>query len=508
MASSCKIINQHANRWEGLSPTSFRTILYLHCLKISVTVGSFVMYTVTGETAPQIGRVVDVVSTRDLVPQEDEDKLHLIEGHPQGTTSSSSADAKMPAQFVKVNLFKCIASFKCRFPVEGCDNALPSTSDDGWQVIVQVDEHCWISSLAICDLSFVFKDEDVSSGVFDDCRGMHNFFVLKHRITQGGTVSAIPQHACPPFPGCIEGFHEYWCIDQCKLIYNNIRQIRVDMQRILCRVAQSQGDFSARTIKLQLPSCCWFYIKNAMARRGIESMLRVKNSQPRTILSWGLSYQSHRHTGHLDVLRFDTQAKLVAFRDVFGHTSGFGVRKKRPKYSDGRSLLCINDVINVVSCDSDETQQPQETDAGGSSSKSWQPFRNGVMQDGIDLAYDVEDGVLQVVVRYHKVVVNLDQQGGTLACLKSIGVALTLGGGGDTLPCTTVASTASILPPGMEFLDKSFVMRVVSVTASDIRARKVYKVLLDLTTVRSTDTNVVIYTDVSYVLHQIQEMLE
>lgn len=345
----------------------------------------------------------------------------------------------------------------------------------------------------------MFKDEDVSTGAFDDCRGMHNFFVLKHRIAQGGTISAIPQHACPPFPGCIEGFHEYWCIDQCKLIYNNIRQIRVDKQRILCRVAQSQGD-----LKLQLPSCSWFYIKNAMARRGIVSTSHVKNSQPQTILSWGLCYQSLRHTGHLDVLRFDTQTKLVAFREVFGHTSGFGVRKKRPKYSDGRSLLCINDVINVVSCNLDDSQQPQETDTSNSS-ESWQSFRNGVMQDGIDLAYDVEDGVLQVVVRYHKVVVNLDQ--GTLACLKSVGIGLTLGGSGDTLPSCTVASTASILP-GMEFLDKSFVMRVVSVTASEIRARKVYKVLLDLTTMQSTDTSIVIYTDVSYVLHQIQEMLE
>jgi hypothetical protein len=88
--------------------------------------GSFVMYTVTGETTPQIGRVVDVVSTRDLVPQEDEDNQHLVEGPPQGTTSLS-ADAKMPAQFVKVNRFKCVSSFMGGFPVEDDaeNNALP-----------------------------------------------------------------------------------------------------------------------------------------------------------------------------------------------------------------------------------------------------------------------------------------------------------------------------------------------------------------------------------------------
>jgi hypothetical protein len=114
----------------------------------------------------------------------------------------------------------------------------------------------------------------------------------------------------------------------------------------------------------------------------------------------------------------------------------------------------------------------------GNHSECWQSFHNGVTQNGIDLAYDAEDGVLQAVVWYNKKVVKLDQ--GTLACLKSVGGGLTLGDG-NTLPCS-VALAASILP-GIEFLDNSFVMRVVSVTASERRARKVYKILLDLTTV-------------------------
>jgi hypothetical protein len=62
----------------------------------------------------------------------------------------------------------------------------------------------------------------------------------------------------------------------------------------------------------------------------------VKNAQLQTILSWDLCYQSHCQTGYLDeVLRFYTQAKLVAFREVFGHSSGYGIRKKRPKDGDG-----------------------------------------------------------------------------------------------------------------------------------------------------------------------------
>jgi hypothetical protein len=506
-----------ATRWDALNPTSFGSTVYLHCLKVSITVGSFVMYNVRGDSTPQIGRVVDVVSTRDSVPQEDDTRHLFLEG-PLPECSSLSDDAKMPVQFVKVNLFKFISSFgEGSFPIADEGDTMTCTRDNGWKIVVQVDEYCWILSLAICDLSFVFMYDDVTSGLFDDCRGMYNFFVLKHRVAQNGRcVSAVPRDACPPFPGCIEGFHKNWCIDHCKLIFNNIRQIRMDMQRILCRVAQSQGDFCSRTVKAQLPSCTWFFIKNAMARHGIESTSGVKNIQPRVLLSWGLSYQSLRHTGHLDILRFDTEAKLVAFRELFGHTSGFGVRKKRPKYSDGRSLLYINDVINVVSCTNlNKRQQPPGTggqDVGISTSDGscWRSFRNGMMQDGIDLAYDGEDGILQVVIRYHKVVVTADE--GTLKRLKHVGVGFAFLDEGRqhtrtvTLPLAAPLNHVSILP-GMEFLDHSYVMSVVSVTLSEIRARKLYKVLHDLTTVQAIDTGVVIYTDTAYVLNQIQEML-
>jgi hypothetical protein len=48
------------------------------------------------------------------------------------------------------------------------------------------------------------------------------------------------------------------------------------------------------------------------------------------------------------VLRFDTTTNMTAFRKVFGHASGYGVRKKRPRYSKGCALLNKNDVIKVI----------------------------------------------------------------------------------------------------------------------------------------------------------------
>ena len=74
---------------------------------------------------------------------------------------------------------------------------------------------------------------------------------------------------------------------------------------------------------------------------------------------------------------------------------------------------------------------------------------------------------------------------------------------------TTVLPDLSLseIIPGMEFLDESFVMTVISVTEREIHARKAYKVLRDLTTVPAMDSTVVIYTDVEYVKDQIAEML-
>lgn len=213
---------------------------------------------------------------------------------------------------------------------------------------------------------------------------MCHFYVAKYRMESGtGAVSIIPKNSCPPFAGQIDNFRKLWSVDFCQLAFNTIRHIRQEMQKILCRVAQPQGDFSTKNAKVYLPSCAWCFIKDAMANKGVHSIASVKFSRPRVSLSWGLSYCSHRHTGYLDILRFDTEKKLDVFRSLFGAMAGYGVRKKRPRYSDGRFLLSINDVINAVVCHSDGD------DDGVFDDDTFQHF--GVTEDGIDLSYDADE---------------------------------------------------------------------------------------------------------------------
>jgi hypothetical protein len=263
-----------------------------------------------------------VVTSKDLVDGYETNPL-------MNALISDAIGNDVRAHFAKVNIFKDRRML--------CDTTFPDDDDEhgmhtGWQKIVQLDKCVWIPSNLINGLAFVALENNNDAIMREDCQGMGDFVVAKYRIGGDGHVSTMPQHACPPFAVCIEGFSNVWSTNFCELIFKSMLQIRREVQRILCRVARSQGDSAVRTAKVQLPSCCWFFIKNSMETKGIYSISGVRYSQPCSVLSWGLTFYSRPYTGYFDVLRFDTEKKLCAFRALFGTMSGHGVRKKRPKY--------------------------------------------------------------------------------------------------------------------------------------------------------------------------------
>lgn len=495
-----------STRWESLNPTSFKNTLYIPQLKISVTAGSFVRYDsgLGDEKSIKVGRVVDVVTSINFVPGD-------LESHPliRFATPPDELKDDMPVQYAKVNIFQDRQLFSgdenCKFPLgEG-------RFRDGWKRIVQLDAFEWIPSYSIVGLAFIaFEDDDHA---FDDCKGMSNFYVTRYRISRDGDVSIIPKHTCPPFPGRIKSFRELWSVDHCELLFKAIQQIRQEMQRVLCRVAQSQGDFAVKNTKLHLPSCSWYFIKNAMAVGGVDSISTVKYSQPQGILSWGLSYNSRRRTGYLDVLRFDTETKLDVFRGLFGKMAGYGVRKKRPRYSDGPFLLSINDVVNAV-CPSKRNETDDDEQRADSSSVCSVFQRFGVTEDGIDLAYDSSEGTLQILLRYRKIIVTNE----SLHSLSGAGVCYT-----GFVPSDSNEEERTCrddIIPGMEFIDGNYVMQINEVrqrstipsSTMEIHAMKVYKILDDVgaggRTTKVHAKEIVVYRDVESVYRKIQEMLE
>jgi hypothetical protein len=121
------------------------------------------------------------------------------ESHPLiKLASPDNSEDEIPVQFAKINIFQDRQLLSGRNFPPGDDRF------DGWHRIVQVDKCDWIPSFFVVGLVFVaFEDDDA----IDDCKGMSNFYVVKHRISGRGDVSLIPRHACPPFPGQIESFH-------------------------------------------------------------------------------------------------------------------------------------------------------------------------------------------------------------------------------------------------------------------------------------------------------------
>jgi hypothetical protein len=434
--------------WDGLLPTSFHKTVRISALKVTVTPGSFIVYRLEHSTTLVVGRILDVATSLTSIAHTES---HAV------VDSPCPADIDTPPtidQYAKVNIYedRALLSMDRTFPAD--------TLYSFWQEIVQLEDFIWIPSTFIVGLAFVFMQDLIVRHSVDECCGMKDLFLLKYRLTGDGILSEVPKDSCPPFPSAIDLFSRLWSMCHCELIFNSIQHIRREMQKIMCRVAQSQGDFTVKYAKIPLPSCCWFYIKNQMQEQGIFSIQPVKYSQPRLLLSTGLGYGSIRHFGSMDVLRFDTTDKLEAFRGLFGKTAGYGVRKRRPRYADGKSLLTLNDVVNIVQGRSSQEGVLADDDNDCDNSQAFQRF--GVMDEGIDFLYDLFLNVLQIVIRYGKIVVTVD----TIECLAGAGVA--------ALPSTTVPLAESVIQlsilPGQEFLDGGYLMVVENVNDNAIHS--------------------------------------
>ena len=168
-------------------------------------------------------------------------------------------------------------------------------------------------------------------------------------------------------------------------------------------------------------------------------------------------------------------------------------------------MLNINDVINVVRFPLDD-----EVDDGRQDQSADGIFqRYGVMEDGIDLVFDANDGVLQVVVRYQKMVVTKE----SMPFLTAVGV-LFRGDDyefhpGNNINSAATPDTSTCISTGMEFMDRGYLMRVKAGANDVVYARRTYK-LVGHRSVRvygCDNDHIVTYTDIADINNRIQEML-
>ena len=93
----------------------------------------------------------------------------------------------------------------------------------------------------------------------------------------------------------------------------------------------------------------------------------------------------------------------------------------------------------------------------------------GVTGDGIDLAYDASEGVLQITLRHQKMVVT----NSSLASLESVGVANNENPSGGS----NGSILGDITPGTMQFMDDMYVMEVCKVLRNNMYVKQLYKVL-------------------------------
>lgn len=163
-------------------------------------------------------------------------------------------------------------------------------------------------------------------------------------------------------------------------------------------------------------------------------------------------------------------------------------------------MLNINDVINVVHF------PVNEVDDGRDPSANTTFQRYGVMEDGIDLVYDVNDGVLQVVVRYRKLVVTKE----SVPLLRSVGVIFR-GDDNKYLQGNNVRAAVTDTPEissGMEFMDRGYLMRITSVADNVVYARRTYKLLGNRSVRVHGCDNEIAFTNIVDINNRIQEMLD
>ena len=173
--------------WEELSPSSFKTTLYVPSLKISITPGSFILYsrpeiqqpsssqappsrdannekgltsTLEGQPgeelnkmANSVGRIIKVVNS---VEEIDNFEHFASSAFPDDVASLLQQPADVSVQYVKVNVFRDQSVISNKVCLH--QSALSETSNgkSTWQRLVQLCEYDWIPSSAVVGLSFVF----------------------------------------------------------------------------------------------------------------------------------------------------------------------------------------------------------------------------------------------------------------------------------------------------------------------------------------------------------------
>lgn len=255
--------------------------------------------------------------------------------------------------------------------------------------IFQTNELATIGYDDIEDIAFVFKPSLLKRMPFHT-QGINNLFSLHCRM--GGGV--IPVEHCLPFHssyGNLTTENSIECFPS--LIWNHIEEVRVHLMKSLCRTGQRQGQGLVRAYESMF--CSPYFIKYLQTRttelqewHQIPDR-KVKRRKVEAALSRRTVSQVFKGC---QLIRFETEAQLHVFCELFGENSIAGSRKRFPKVGTGKLVLKENDCLNVIN--------------GVPEADHQEVFSLTTSQPGIDLIFDGRK--LYARVRYRSYIYNRD----------------------------------------------------------------------------------------------------
>jgi len=231
-----------------------------------------------------------------------------------------------------------------------------------------------IKDADVSDMAFVFMPPFLENSTHAVVLGMVNVFICRFEYRNSNEIHEEILHFPPfvvsdlfddPFP---------------KRVWDGIVVIQELCHSILSAYSAKQGDYYRMTKKVNFPSDVWtyisdFWLEGKARKENVKRLISIRQK-----VDDGIVTKSVRVVRQAVQYVFETEQELASFRAVFGKTTTFGKRSRRPIVGESNYLHHL-DILNVVIPSSVE-----EVEKG--------------KRRGIIIRYDGKD--VSITIHYHK----------------------------------------------------------------------------------------------------------
>jgi hypothetical protein len=263
--------------------------------------------------------------------------------------------------------------------------------------VFQTDEYLEIQRGDITNISFVFSPSEMERNGYV-IQGVSNAYVCRYQAD--GNLKVY--NYC--FPTDVPN---YCSLQSCyqERIWSSLEHIRAILHKGLNKMSEKQGVKYME--KCFFPHESWVYIKTQVNKALIilrekedpeeqdsddeDRWLSVKNHCARMKIRRtgpGLYRFSTWDESKTELLRFEVDEDLQVFRSIFNMHSMHGIRDRSPKIEEKSLKLSNNTALNVVMANSERREK----------------LAKYPCEDGIDLNYSTKWQVLEIRVRYTRMV--------------------------------------------------------------------------------------------------------